>query len=164
MVPDPAAESAESPASEPSAAPPLPEPRDGRRQLHVVGAAILRRDGERTRVLAGRRAPHTSSPGYWELPGGKVESHETPVEALRREIHEELALEIEVERFLARGREARPDLVIVLDVYIARRLGGDLHPTDHDRVEWITADEIGGRVWGRADEPVLAVLEKLLRT
>lgn len=163
-MPDPAPESAESDTFDRSASPPRPEPVDGRRQLHVVGAAILRRDGDRARVLAGRRAPHTSSPGYWELPGGKVEDHETPVEALRREIREELALEIEVGHFLARGRDERPGLVIVLDVYLARRIGGVLHPTDHDRVEWITADEIEGRVWGRADEPILPVLEELLRS
>jgi 8-oxo-dGTP diphosphatase len=57
----------------------------------VAAAVIERPDGS---FLLGQRAPDTFYPGYWEFPGGKVESGETPREALVRELHEELEIEV----------------------------------------------------------------------
>ena len=58
-----------------------------------VMAAAMFRDG---RILIMRRAPFMSWPGSWEFPGGKIEEGETPQEALKREIMEELDTLIEV--------------------------------------------------------------------
>ncbi|HTY98335.1 MAG TPA: NUDIX domain-containing protein, partial [Rhodocyclaceae bacterium] len=57
----------------------------------VAAAVILRPDGS---FLLGQRAPGTFYPGYWEFPGGKVEAGETPRQALVRELHEELEIEV----------------------------------------------------------------------
>lgn len=57
----------------------------------VAAAVILRPDGA---FLLGQRAPGTFYPGYWEFPGGKVEAGETPRDALVRELHEELGIEV----------------------------------------------------------------------
>ncbi len=57
----------------------------------VAAAVIEREDGS---FLLGQRAPDTFYPGYWEFPGGKVEQGETPRDALVRELHEELAIEV----------------------------------------------------------------------
>lgn len=57
----------------------------------VAAAVIERPDGS---FLLGQRAPDTFYPGYWEFPGGKVEVGETPREALVRELHEELEIEV----------------------------------------------------------------------
>lgn len=59
--------------------------------VHVAAAVITRPDG---RFLLGQRGPETFYPGYWEFPGGKVETNETPREALVRELHEELGIEV----------------------------------------------------------------------
>ena len=57
----------------------------------VAAAVILKPDGS---FLLGQRAADTFYPGYWEFPGGKVEAGETPAQALARELHEELAIEV----------------------------------------------------------------------
>ncbi len=59
--------------------------------IQVAAAVILRPDGS---FLLGQRAPDTFYPGYWEFPGGKVEAGESPREALARELHEELEIEV----------------------------------------------------------------------
>ncbi len=57
----------------------------------VSAAVILRDDGQ---YLLGQRGPGTFYPGYWEFPGGKVEPGETPHDAIVRELHEELGIEV----------------------------------------------------------------------
>lgn len=59
--------------------------------VEVAAAVILRPDGT---FLLGQRAPGTFYPGYWEFPGGKIEPGETPRDALVRELHEELGIEV----------------------------------------------------------------------
>jgi mutator protein MutT len=63
-----------------------------RKIVDVAAAVITRPDGS---FLLGQRAPGTFYPGYWEFPGGKVEPGETPREALIRELHEELGLNVD---------------------------------------------------------------------
>lgn len=62
------------------------------KQIEVAVGVVRRSDG---RFLLGQRAPGSFYPGYWELPGGKVEAGESPVEALARELREELGITVE---------------------------------------------------------------------
>lgn len=128
----------------------------------MVGAALLRRD----RVLAARRAPHVSAPGKWEFPGGKVEDGETPEQALRRELREELGLDLEVGDLIGRGVDDHRRLKIVLDVYSVRwppgRSPGRL--LDHDELRWLGPDELDSVDWANADRPILPKLRRLLES
>lgn len=130
-----------------------------KRPLHVVGAAILR-DAE---CLVVQRAGAMSSPLKWEFPGGKVEIGETPEAALRREILEELALEIEVGDQLGRGTVPGSRGGIVLDVYRATLTGGQLELREHRRGRWLGAEELGTLDWAAADVPVVPAVAALLR-
>jgi 8-oxo-dGTP diphosphatase len=119
----------------------------------VVGAALVR-DG---RVLAARRTASASVPGGgWEFPGGKVERGESPESAVAREVVEELGCDVEVTGWLAGESEVRPGLV--LRVALARLVGGEPIPSEHDIVWWLPGDRLGEVTWLPADLPFLAEL------
>ena len=115
----------------------------------VVGAAIVR-DG---RVLAARRTFPAEAAGRWELPGGKVESGETPEAALVREIAEELGCTVEVTGWLP-GEVAIGERH-VLTVATARLVTGEPAPREHDRVRWLGPGELGEVDWLEPDRPFL---------
>lgn len=127
-------------------------------RIVVVGAALL--DGDR--LLAARRSAPPELAGRWELPGGKVETGETPQAALVRELREELGVETEpVERVPGEWPLKPP---YVLKVWTARLLPGSGEPKplqDHDALRWLAPDEIWSVDW--LDQDVPAVREVLAR-
>ena len=129
--------------------------------IKVVGAAII----APPYVLAFRRGQHTSMPGKWEFPGGKVEAGESQQDALRREILEELQLAITVGPRLGEGRaEVKPGLTIHLIVYevIVTRDQTSYVLSDHDEAKWVHANDLGSIDWADADIPVLGALKRRL--
>lgn len=127
-------------------------------ELHVVGAALTE-DG---RVLLTRRSAQMSMAGKWEFPGGKVEGDEEPQEALRREVAEELGLEVEIGERLGRGTALHDGRRIVLEVFAARRLGGELELREHEEHGWFDADAVAGLDWPEADLPIVPALARRL--
>jgi 8-oxo-dGTP diphosphatase len=128
--------------------------------LHVVGAAITRGH----QCLIAQRGPHSTLPGKWEFPGGKVEPGESPTAALTREIAEELGLEISVGRFLASGTATVGARVISLDVYAATIIAGTVSLREHAQVVWANADDLPKYDWAEADVPCLGPVTDWLRT
>ncbi len=118
--------------------------------LVVVGAAVVHEG----RVLTARRTTPPEAAGRWEFPGGKVEPDETPEAALVREVREELGCDIEVVAWLT--GEADLGRCRVLRVALARLVGGEPVPVEHDAVAWLRADEIGDVAWLDSDRPFLA--------
>lgn len=121
--------------------------------LRVVGAVIVRGD----LILTARRRPGKSAAGRWEFPGGKVEPGESPQQALIRELREELGVDATVGWLIGRGEADAGDRDLHLDCYWTR-LDDDGTPasTDHDRLEWVTREELATRDWADADVPVVA--------
>jgi UPF0271 protein len=128
------------------------------RELHVVGAAIV----ERGRVLLTRRSPRMSMAGKWEFPGGKVEAGEAPAAALAREIGEELGLAVEVGERIGRGTALHDGRRIVLEVYAARAVGGELRLVEHEQHGWFAGDELARLDWPEADLPIVPALARRL--
>lgn len=121
------------------------------RPLPVVAAVIVR-DGA---VLACRRAAHKDAAGRWEFPGGKVEAGETPQEALRRELREELGAAVLVGALLDRTATGGVELAC----YAVTLAGAaPTASTDHDALEWRATDELDGLEWADADRPVVMLL------
>lgn len=131
----------------------------------VVGAAIVDDLARPTTVLSGRRTEPPALAGGWELPGGKVEPGELPRDALRREIREELGVEIElgpmVEGPLA-GAWPLGDLY-VMQVWLARITAGEPRPLeDHDQLRRLTKAGLYGVGWLPADLPIMASVAALM--
>src|SRR5699024_356684 len=119
-------------------------------------------------MLAARRKAPKSLAGYWEFPGGKVEPAETQEHALKREIREELGVNIEVLDHIVPPTDAgwQLDNGMMMQVYTAVILH-DAEPeplTEHDRLEWVElkGQQMHALQWIPADRPILdAILEQL---
>lgn len=126
--------------------------------IHVVGAAIFDDQG---RCLLAKRSAQMANPLLWEFPGGKVEPGETPQLALERELREELAIEVEVLDFIARG-EARVSSgkEIILDVYRAALVRGAATPREHAAIAWVFPKDFVDYTFPEADLPAVEALSK----
>jgi 8-oxo-dGTP diphosphatase len=123
--------------------------------IHVVAAIFTK--GEK--VLACRRAPHKSSAGLWEFPGGKVEEGESPFAALEREIKEELGFECKPHETFDVSITKVGELVIKLETIICHF--GPVHElssTDHDEFRWLASDELLKLTWAMPDRPAVTKL------
>ena len=124
--------------------------------LHVV-AAVMIHDG---RILGCRRASHKDASGQWEFPGGKVEIGESPQDALKREISEELSLEVAPWKLLDKSvTQVHEALAIQLEcwVIILDRLPV-LKSSDHDEFVWLTPEELSQYAWAKPDLPAVKTL------
>ena len=119
-----------------------------------VVAAIIRRDG---RVFATQRG-YGEWKDFWEFPGGKVEPGETPEEALKREIREELSTEIGVEGFLCTVEYDYPKFHLTMHCYLCSLLTEALHLNEHEAARWLDKDELDGVEWLPADKNVVRSL------
>lgn len=106
----------------------------------IVVAALIEQQG---RVLIGQRRPDQRHPLKWEFPGGKVEPGETPCQALRRELREELDIRATVGREIARYehtyRGRRPILLIF---YLVRRFDGNPDNRVFQQIRWESVDQL----------------------
>ena len=128
--------------------------------MQVVVAGALIAGG--SVLLAQRRRPPELA-GLWELPGGKVAPGETEPEALRRELREELGVDVVVGDRL--GEDVRVGETLVLRAYFVEQTGGTLHPHDHGALRWVEATGLFDVEWVPADRAwVPALRERLNRS
>lgn len=122
-----------------------------------VSAGIVRGEG---RILAARRASGPQA-GLWELPGGKVEEGESPLEALRREVREELGCELGVAWHYDTVEHDYPDFHLSMEVFacdLAR--GSEPSPAEgvHSELRWLSRDELADVEWLPADRGLVSGL------
>ena len=124
--------------------------------IEVVAAII--RDGDR--VLATQRG-YGEFEGMWEFPGGKIEvgeEREEREDALRREIREELAVEIEVEELVCTVEYDYPNFHLTMHCYFCSIANGEVELLEHKSARWLAHDELDSVEWLPAD---VAVVERL---
>ena len=119
-----------------------------------VAAAIIRKGDK---IFATQRG-YGEYRDWWEFPGGKIEPGETPEEALKREIREELATEITVEGFLTCVEYDYPGFHLSMDCFLCTVLSGDLVLLEHEAAKWLPVTDLHSVNWLPAD---LLVVEEL---
>lgn len=130
--------------------------------IRVVAAVIVRaRSHELPQVLACRRTGPPELAGLWEFPGGKVEPGETDEVAVRREISEELLVEIVLHGPLG-GELPMVGGHGVWQPYVATVIAGEPQRVDHDELRWLTAGQLHDIPWLASDVPVMTDVEQLL--
>lgn len=126
--------------------------------INVVAAIIRDANG---RILSTQRG-YGEWKGWWEYPGGKMEGGETPEEALKREIREELSAEISVDEFFCTVDYDYPAFHLTMHCYLCSMLTGALRLNEHKAARWLKRDELGGVKWLPADVEVVEMLKSCL--
>ncbi len=133
--------------------------RDPRRAVPTqrIAVGVVDRNG---RVLITRRGESGMLGGLWEFPGGKIGAEESAEDACRREIREEVNLDVEVGERVARVKHAYTHLRVEIEVFRCRYTGGRVRlngPTDH---RWILLEETGRYAFPKANHKFLSLLRE----
>ena len=126
------------------------------KQIEVVAAIIRRGD----KIFATQRG-YGDFKDWWEFPGGKMEAGETPEEALKREIREELSTEISVDEFLCTVEYDYPAFHLTMHCYLCSLLTEALHLNEHEAAQWLVKEELDSVKWLPADVKVVERIKKL---
>ena len=124
------------------------------KQIEVVAAIIRKED----KIFATQRG-YGEWKDWWEFPGGKIEAGETPEEALKREIQEELSTEISVDIFLCTVEYDYPAFHLTMHCYLCSLLTEALHLNEHEAAKWLTMEELDSVKWLPADMEVVEKME-----
>ena len=123
------------------------------KQIEVVAAIIIKGN----QVFATQRG-YGEFKGWWEFPGGKIETGECPQEALKREIREELDAEISVGDLLETVEWDYPTFHLTMHCFICTLESESLHLNEHEASTWLTKDTLESVKWLPAD---FILLEKI---
>ena len=128
------------------------------KQIEVVAAIIHDDEG---RIFATQRGYGDMKDG-WEFPGGKMEPGESPEEALKREIWEELETRIQVDRLVTTVERDYPTFHITMHCFWCSIESGSLVLKEHEAARWLSKDELDSVDWLPADKVVVEKLKKEL--
>ena len=123
--------------------------------IHVVAAAIF---DSQNRVLVAQRPAHVHQGGLWEFPGGKLEPGESAEQALRRELQEELGIDVVRARPLIQIRHDYPDKSVLLDVWRVDEFAGQPHGREGQPIEWVGPEWLPLREFPAANNAIVAAV------
>ncbi len=137
---------------------PVRKPRKPVPSLHAT-AAVIQEDGA---VLIGRRPEGKLLGGLWEFPGGKQESNERLEDCLKREVMEELGVEIEVDTKIGSFEHTYSHFEVSVHAFTCKRLSGEPQLYDHTALEWVPLEKLPEYPMGKVDRMIADLLREAL--
>ncbi|MCR5037428.1 MAG: (deoxy)nucleoside triphosphate pyrophosphohydrolase [Bacteroidales bacterium] len=125
--------------------------------IEVVAAIIQKED----KIFATQRG-YGEWKDWWEFPGGKIETGETPEEALKREIREELSTEINIDKFFCTVNYDYPKFYLTMHCYLCSLQNDAMHLNEHEVARWLTKNELPSVIWLPADVEIIKKLKQIL--
>lgn len=122
----------------------------------LVAAGVLENDAGR--VLIAQRPAGGHMAGGWEFPGGKVAAGETVLQALARELREEIGIEVLAAEPFVRYRHAYAERVVILDVWRIRKYAGEPRALEGQPLRWESVDRLLDAGLLEADRPIVEAL------
>ena len=126
------------------------------KKIEIV-AAILQRDG----VYFATQRGYGEFEGMWEFPGGKIEPGESRDVALKREIQEELGVDIAIENLLCTTEYDYSSFYLTMHCYLCSIASGEIELREHKSARWLRPEELGSVEWLPADKDVISRLNNL---
>ena len=120
------------------------------KKLEVVAAIIK----ENEKYFATQRG-YGEFKGWWEFPGGKIENGESKEEALKREIREELATEIGIDRFITTVQFDYPEFHLIMHCFICHITAGQPQLLEAKAAKWLDKNDLASVEWLPADRAIL---------
>ncbi|SFH91049.1 8-oxo-dGTP diphosphatase [Pseudobutyrivibrio sp. OR37] len=119
--------------------------------IRVVAAVIKAENEQKQPIIFATQRGYGDYKDGWEFPGGKIEEGETPQEALKREIMEELDTEISVGELIDTIEYDYPTFHLSMDCFWSTIVEGDLVLKEHEAAKWLTKEQLGDVDWLPAD-------------
>lgn len=131
--------------------------------ISVSGAVIIRTNPatNKKEVFATQRG-YGDYKDWWEIPGGKIESGETPEQCIEREIREELATQVRAEKVLGVVEYDYPAFHLTMHCILCTIVSGKLELLEHENACWLTKENLHSVKWLSADVLILDNVEELL--
>jgi 8-oxo-dGTP diphosphatase len=127
------------------------------KKVHVTAAVI---ENDNKILCVQRNSNKFEYISYkWEFPGGKVEDNEQLEETIKREIMEELNLNVSISGFLIRVEHEYPDFILTMDTFKCKIVGGELKLNEHVSFKWLETEELSQLDWAAADLPIVEKLK-----
>ncbi len=118
-----------------------------------VVAAIIKKDHK---ILCAQKPNDGSYLSLkWEFPGGKIEENEKPKEALKREIQEELQLDIEVKDLFFTVDHTYPNMRLIMHAFLCEMKNDSVTLLEHKTIRWLSPSELMTLDWAEADLPIV---------
>lgn len=124
------------------------------KHIEVV-AAIIHKDGAYFSTQRG----YGEFEGKWEFPGGKIEIGESHEIALKREIMEELGVNIAIDKFICTTDYDYPSFHLTMHCYLCNIISGEIELHEHKSARWLTSETLDSVEWLPADKDIIEMLK-----